>query len=388
MTFEFATPPRILFGPGMVRRAGELARELGRRALVVAGSRPERAQPLESALQAHGVDFETFSVATEPTIELVQRGVALAQAGHCEVVVGFGGGSALDTAKAIAALAPAGGDPQDYLEVVGRGRPLPARHLPVVAIPTTAGTGSEATRNAVLGVPAAGLKASLRGPTLMPKVALVDPELTYSVPPATTASTGLDTLTQLIEPFTSCRANPLTDALCRAGMARAARSLRQAWAHGRDPVAREDMALASLLGGMALANAGLGAVHGLAGPAGGTVAAPHGALCAALLPHVMAANIAALRAVRPHDPILSRYAEIARILTAKSDAPPEEGAAWVQALNAEMGIPSLGDHGFRREHFPSLIEKALASSSMKANPVALGPEQLADVLEHAMQEFR
>lgn len=385
MTFEFAIPPRILFGPGTVRRAGEVAREYGRRALVVGGGHPERAGPLISALEAQGVGFELFSVAAEPTIETVQRGMALARTGNVELVVGFGGGSALDVAKAVAALAPAGDDPRDYLEVIGRGRPLPERHLPVLAIPTTAGTGSEATRNAVLCVPAAGVKVSLRGPTLMPQAALVDPELAYSLPPAITASTGLDALTQLIEPFTSCRANPLTDALCRAGLARAARSLRRAWANGRDPEAREDMALASLLGGMALANAGLGAAHGLAGPAGGLRPAPHGALCAALLPHVMAMNIAALRAARPHDPVLDRYAEIARILTAQSDATPEAGAAWVQALIAELGIPPLCAHGFRREQLPALVEKALASSSMKANPVALRPEELTEILERALQ---
>lgn len=383
MTFEFAIPPRILFGPGTVRRAGELARECGRHALVVVGSHPERAFPLISSLEAHGVAFEVVPVAAEPTIETVQRGMALARTGNFELVVGFGGGSALDTAKAIAALTPDGDDPRDYLEVIGRGRSLPMRHLPVLAVPTTAGTGSEATRNAVLGVPEEGVKVSLRGPTLMPKAALVDPELTYSLPPATTASTGLDALTQLIEPFTSCRANPLTDALCREGIARAGRSLRRAWANGRDPEAREDMALAGLLGGMALANAGLGAAHGLAGPAGGMRPAPHGALCAALLPHVMAMNIAVLRAERPHDPVLDRYAEIARILTAKNDAVPEEGAAWVQALNAEMGIPALGDHGFRREQMPALVEKALASSSLKANPVVLGAGQLEEILARA-----
>ena len=240
-------------------------------------------------------------------------------------MIGLGGGSAIDAAKAIAALAANGGDPLDYLEVVGRGRSLTQPSLPCIAIPTTAGTGAEVTRNAVLASPEHGIKASLRSATMLPRLALVDPELTYSLPAAVTASTGLDALTQLIEPFTSSKANPLTDALCREGMMRAARSLRTAYEDGRDAAAREDMALASLFGGLALANAGLGVVHGFAGPVGGTFHAPHGAVCAAFLPHVMAVNARALRTRQPGSAALARYDEIARILTGQSCRP---GRRW------------------------------------------------------------
>lgn len=188
-----------------------------------------------------------------------------------------------------------GGDPLDYAEVIGHGRPLERRSLPLIAIPTTAGTGAEVTRNAVIGSPEHRVKVSLRSPLMLPEVAIVDPELTRDLPPALTASTGLDALTQLIEPLVSCRTNPLTDALCRSGIQRAARSLRRAVEHGEDLVAREDMSLASLFSGLALANAALGAVHGLTGPLGGMFEASHGALCASLLPAVMEANVRALR---------------------------------------------------------------------------------------------
>ena len=306
MRFEFASAARIIFGPGTVTQIGALARELGRRALVTTGLDPAQGEPVLVSLAAAGVDYVTLVVSGEPTTDLARQGARLARESDCDLVIGLGGGSAIDAAKAIAALAANGGDPLDYLEVVGRGQPLTQPSLPCIAIPTTAGTGAEVTRNAVLASPEHGIKASLRSPTMLPRLALVDPELTYSLPPAVTASTGLDALTQLIEPFTSSKANPLTDALCREGMMRAARSLRTAYEDGRDAAAREDMALASLFGGLALANAGLGVVHGFAGPVGGMFHAPHGAVCAAFLPHVMAVNARALRARQPGSAALAR----------------------------------------------------------------------------------
>ena len=302
----------------------------------------------------------------------------------CDLVIGLGGGSAIDAAKAIAALAANGGDPLDYLEVVGRGQSLAQPSLPCIAIPTTAGTGAEVTRNAVLASPEHGIKASLRSPTMLPRLALVDPELTHSLPPAVTASTGLDVLTQLIEPFTSSKANPLTDALCREGMMRAARSLRTAYENGRDATAREDMALASLFGGLALANAGLGVVHGFAGPVGGTFHAPHGAVCAAFLPHVMAVNARALRARQPGGAALARYDEIARILTGQDGALAEDGIAWVKSLAAALNVPSLAAYGVTTADFPALVEKTAVASSTKANPIVLTPEELHEILALAL----
>jgi alcohol dehydrogenase class IV len=193
----------------------------------------------------------------------------------------------------------------------------------------------------------------------------------------------MDALTQLIEPFTCNRANPLTDALCREGIKRVARSLRTVFHHGANAAAREDMCVASLFGGLALANAGLGAVHGFAGPIGGMFDAPHGALCAALLPRVMRVNQVALRQREPHSEVLRRYEEVASILAGKANAPAEEGADWVETLIAELKIPRLREHGIEANDFPTIIEKAQRSSSMKANPIQLTPEELNEALEKA-----
>jgi alcohol dehydrogenase class IV len=276
------------------------------------------------------------------------------------------------------------GELLDYLEVIGRGEALTRPSVPFIAIPTTAGTGSEVTRNAVLASPQHRVKVSLRSPLMLAKVAVVDPELTYDLPPAVTASTGLDALTQLIEPYVSSRANPMTDALCVDGIRRAARSLRTAVENGRDTAARMDMSVASLFGGLALANAGLGAVHGFAGPIGGQFPAPHGAVCATLLPHAMEANLRALRLRQPAADALRRYEEVARLLTGSPTATAEAGIDWVRKLVADLRIPGLGSYGLTREHTAELVAKASHASSMKANPVTLTPEEMAGILERAL----
>jgi len=381
--FEFATATRVIFGAGTVREAGALAKGLGRRALVVTGRDARRAEPILTALRAAGVDATTFSFTGEPEIETVRQGTALARGEGCDVLIGIGGGSAIDAGKAIAAMLANPGELLDYLEVVGRGKSLAAPSAPFIAIPTTAGTGSEVTRNAVLASPEHRVKVSLRGLGMLPKVALVDPELTYGLPSGVTASTGLDALTQLIEPYTSCRANPMVDALCLEGMRRAARSLRRACVAGHDVAAREDMALAGLFGGLALANAGLGAVHGFAGPIGGMFEAPHGAICAALLPHVMAANLLALRLREPSDATLRRYGDVARILTGDPAADADQGLAWVHHLVTELRMPALSAYGLGENHIPELVEKAAQASSMKANPLTLTRDELAGILRRA-----
>lgn len=382
--FEFATATRIIFGVGAVREAGALARDFGARALLVSGVGPRLAEPLLALLRQHGVSAATLPVLGEPDLATVQQGLALARQAECDLVVSLGGGSAIDAGKAIAALLANQGELLDYLEVIGRGKTLARPSLPFIAIPTTAGTGAEVTRNAVLASPAHRVKVSLRGPGLLAKVALVDPELTYDLPPAITASTGLDALTQLIEPYVSARANPMTDALCAEGLRRAARSLRSACQDGRDPAAREDLALASLFGGLALANAGLGAVHGFAAPIGGMFPAPHGAVCAALLSHVIEANLRALRQRQPASPVLHRYDEVACLLTGMHRARAEQGLGWVRQLVADLQIPGLGAYGLTSQHIPDLVAKAAQASSMKANPIALTPEELAAILASAL----
>ena len=279
MRFEFSTATQIVFGPGTLREAGKLARPWGRRALVVTGSKPDRSKPLVQILEAEGIVVARFSVAQEPSLETVINGLAAARACGAEMIFGFGGGSVIDTAKAVAGLVTNPGEPLDYLEVVGAGRPLVKPALRWMAIPTTAGTGAEVTRNAVLAVPERKVKVSLRSPHLLARIALVDPDLTLDLPPAVTAATGMDALTQLLEAYVCTRANPMTDALCRAGLPRVAKALPAVWKNPRDTAAREDLSLAALWSGVALANAGLGAVHGFAGPIGGVLSAPHGAVC-------------------------------------------------------------------------------------------------------------
>jgi alcohol dehydrogenase class IV len=378
--FEFATATRIVFGAGRLAEVPREVKALGAtRVLLVTGSNPTRAGPLREGLGQLGLTPVLFPVEGEPTVELAREGTAAALAAGCDAVVAFGGGSALDAGKAIAALAANGGEPLDYLEVVGRGMPLTKPSLPLVAIPTTAGTGSEVTRNAVLGVKDAQVKASLRGPLMLPRLAVVDPDLLAGVPPAVLASSGLDALSQLIEPFVSARANPLSDALAREGMGRSARSLRRAVLEGPDAAAREDLALASLFGGLCLANAGLGAVHGFAAPVGGMFEAPHGAVCAALLPATLEVNLRALRARAPAHPALPRFQEVAVLLTGRAGARAEEGITWVRELCQSLRVPGLGHYGLKEEDVPRLVARAKAASSMKANPLVLTDEELTEI---------
>jgi alcohol dehydrogenase class IV len=378
MRFEFATAARIVFGDGTAATLPDLVRAFGARPLVVTGASPKRATSLIPALSA-----QSFTVPGEPTVDLVRDGARLAKSAACDVIVSIGGGSAIDAGKAIAIIAANGGEPLEFLEVVGKGRSLTAPPLPYVAVPTTAGTGSEVTRNAVLASTEHHVKASLRSPLMLARVALVDPELTYSLPPAITAYTGLDALTQLIEPYVSARANPLVDAICVEGFPRIARALRRAFHDGGNREARREMSLASLFGGLALANAGLGVVHGFAAPLGGSFQAPHGALCAALLPHGMAANLAALRERAPHHPALERYAVIARLLAGRNDATADDGVAWVRALCAELNIPALRNWGIAEADLPGIVEKATHASSMKANPLPLTRGELLAALAAA-----
>lgn len=378
--FEFATATRIVFGAGRMAEAPEVIRGLGgRRVLIVTGSTPARAAPLREGLDRLGLSTIVFRVEGEPTLEVVREGTATAIAAGCDGVVALGGGSVLDAGKAIAALAANGGDPLDYLEVIGRGRPLTHPSVPLVAIPTTAGTGSEVTRNAVLGSKEERVKASLRSPLMLPRVALVDPDLLVGTPAAVLSSSGLDALSQLIEPFVCSRANPLTDALAREGIRRSARSLRRAVLEALGAPEREDLALASLFGGLCLANAGLGAVHGFAAPAGGMFQAPHGAVCAALLAATLEVNLRAVRTRASEHPVLGRFQEVAALLTGRTDARAEEGITWVRELCQALSVPGLGRYGLTRAEVPLLVEKARAASSMKANPLVLTDEELTEI---------
>ena len=383
VNFEFATVTRIIFGAGALQKIGPLAAELGQRALVVTGVGRERSAVLRELLSASGIESDLFSVTGEPTVTTIEEAVAAARTAQVQMLIGFGGGSALDTAKAVAALVVNPGPVTDYLEVVGLGKALQQVPLPFIAIPTTAGTGSEVTRNAVVGVPQQRVKVSLRSPHMLARLALVDPQLTYSLSPEVTASTGLDALTQVIEPYVSNRTNPLTDALCREAMQRAARSLYRAFQDGENAAAREDLCITSLFGGLALANARLGAVHGFAGPLGGMFPAPHGAVCARLLPFVTEINLRALQQRQPDNPSVERYADVARILTGNQHASAADGVAWLHRLCRGLQIPALSDYGLKAEDFSQVVASAGRASSMQGNPIQLTEQELIEILERA-----
>lgn len=380
MPFEFATANRIIFGAGKLSGLGEQLKGSAKRLLLVRGKSSDAIPRVREILLAQGIQFNEFEVHGEPTVDVVRAGEKFAEG--CDAVIGLGGGSVMDAGKAIAALATNRGDIFEYLEVVGKGQPLTEKPLTYIAIPTTAGTGAEVTRNAVLDVPEHGVKVSLRSPMMLPSLAIVDPELTYHLPQEITAASGLDALTQLIEPFVSVKANPLTDAICREGMSHTAKSLRRAYQDGNDKEAREGMALASLFGGLALANAALGAVHGFAGPLGGMLHAPHGSICAKLLPLVMEANIEAMKAEKHAG--LARYDEVARILTGNPLASVNDGLKWVSDLVQEFDIPTLSAHGMTTTHIPEAVQKTLNASSYKGNPISLKASVLREILEKAL----
>ena len=384
MKFEFATAGRIVFGTGTLRQIGGAARDFGRKAFVVTGANPKRAEGLIEALAAERIAATVFPVEHEPAVVTVTAASELARSKACDLVIGLGGGSAIDAAKAVAALMTNPGDVLEYLEVIGQARPLAAPAAPCIAIPTTAGTGAEVTRNAVLASPEYRVKVSLRHASMLPRIAWIDPALTFDLPPALTASTGLDALTQLIEPYASSRANPLTDSLCLEGLRRAAVSLKTAVHDGGNFKAREDMSIASLFSGLALANAGLGAVHGFAAVIGGMFHAPHGAVCAALLAPAMDANVRAIRDRRPDGETLQRYATVARTLTQNPRAGIEEGIAWIRELVTELHIPRLAEYGITAGDLPEISEKAAQASSMKANPLPLASGERLEILQLAL----
>lgn len=383
MRFEFATATRIIFGPGTVSEVPPIAAGIGKHTCIVTGRSAERAQFLIAQLQEQNIECVTFNVSGEPTTTLVKEGVEFAREAGSEFVISIGGGSVLDTGKAIAAMLTNKSKLENYLEVVGAGKPLVNNAAPHITIPTTAGTGAEVTRNSVLSVSEHKVKVSMRSPLMLPTLAVVDSLLTHSMSPSITAFTGLDALTQLIEAFVSKKSNPLTNGICREGITAAARSLQIAFENGSDANAREDMSLASLFSGLALANSGLGAVHGFAGPLGGMISAPHGAVCAALLPHVMEINVRTLQKRQPDSTVLKRYDIIAQILTNSARAQAADAVEWIQKLCLKLQVPSLAKLGLQKQDFPTAIAKLQNSSSMKGNPIELAEDELHEILTKA-----
>jgi alcohol dehydrogenase class IV len=381
---DLAVPGDIRFGAGRVSEVPGALADLGAgRVLVVTGRTTSRADAIRSALNEANISSVVFGVTSEPSIERVRAAVDLLLETGCDAVLGFGGGSPLDVAKAVAVLATSGTDPLEHLEVIGAGRPIERPGLPCVAVPTTAGTGSEVTRNSVLS--GSGVKASLRSPLLLPKVALVDPDLLVSVPKPTIAASGMDALSQLIEPLLSQRANPFTDALAREGIRRSARSLRRAYDEGmEDPGVREDLAMASLFSGICLANSGLGAVHGLAAAAGARLSAPHGAVCAAVLAAAIDVNLRALRDRAPDHQAVQRITEVATLFTGRPDATAEDAIFWLQELTAVLSIPGLASYGLAEAEIDAVVAAAQKASSMRGNPIELGDQEVSEIVTRSL----
>jgi alcohol dehydrogenase class IV len=391
MRYEFATAQRIVVAPGSSAELPDLAAAIGRRAMLVHGrgaaARGGPVAQLTSQLHERGLVAATFTPAGEPQVSDVEAGARHAHAAGCDMVIGIGGGSVVDTAKAVAALAANAGGALEYLEVVGAGKPLERAALPIIALPTTAGTGSEVTRNAVVGAPERGAKASMRHASMLPRLALVDSTLTHDVPPHVTASSGLDALTQLLEGYVSRRAQPITDGMCLEGLARAKWALPRAFHKLADAEAREAMSAAALLSGLVLANAGLGAVHGIAAPLGGSYPVPHGVACAALLPSVTAVNIQALHRRNQRDPALNRYARVAEVLLGhggRQEQLLDDLVAALRALVDELGIPRLAEYGLASSGVPELAAKAARASSTRANPIDLEPAALEEAIHAAI----
>jgi alcohol dehydrogenase class IV len=383
MKFEFATANQIIFGEGVLSQVGEISSELGENTLIVAGGGSVPINSLIKILETGRISNTVFRVHSEPDIITVMEGVELAKNNHCDFVIGFGGGSVLDTAKAIAAMLTNPGQLVDYLEVIGSGKQIINQAAPMIAIPTTAGTGTEVTSNAVIASPEHQIKVSLRSRKMIPTIALVDPELTYTMPAKVTANTGMEPLTQVIESYVSNRANIMTDIISERGIKLGAGALLKAFLDGEDRKARHDMSITSLFGGLALANGGLGAVHGFAGPIGGMFNVPHGLLCACLLPYVIKYNIKTLETFELGEEIRNRYLDIAKWVTGDPLAEINDGIYWIQELAKSLNIPGLRDLGIHPQDFDIIIEKSKSASSMQKNPVKLEEKILRAILEEA-----
>lgn len=371
-SFQFALPGRVIFGRNEARQAPALIRAFGGRGVLVHGADPARAEWLIRALREARADVLTVACTAEPTLPMLEAALDELRGSGAEWVVALGGGAALDMGKALAALIPAPGGIMDHLEVVGLGLPLKAAPLPFVALPTTAGTGAEATRNAVIGLPEHGRKVSIRDERMLPRIAIVDPALTDHCPRGVTLASGLDALAQVIEPYVSVKATPFTDALVRPVIAPGLRALMRLM-QAEDAGARDRMAWTSLCGGIALANGGLGAVHGLAGVIGGVTPAAHGAICGVLLGPVLAMN-------RAHAPDPERLHEVCALIGAElacdaADA-PQALADWARGC----GLPGLIAQGLDPGQHATVAQASLASSSMRGNPFAPDPAQLREIL--------
>ena len=382
-SFDFTTANRIVFGRGKLDELPIVIKGFGLKTFIVRSPDPNAFSKMIQILDNIKLNYESIIVEGEPTVESVIRAVNFSRETNCDFVIGIGGGSVIDTAKVVAALLTNQGELMDYLEVVGKGLPLIKRCAPLIAIPTTAGTGSEVTRNAVIDVPDKKVKVSMRSSLLLPWVSLIDPLLTLSLPSSVTAFTGMDAFVQVLEPYVSIKANCMTDIFCRDGIRKAAQAILVAYQDGKNENARTDMSMVSLLGGLCLANSGLGAVHGFAGVIGGMFHAPHGAICASLLPSVIKINSDALKERDPQSQALKRYSEIARIVINHDNATITDGINWFKNLCSDLKIPHLRDLNVNKKEFSEVVKMSQNASSMKGNPIVLTTDEMTEILTMA-----
>ncbi|MFX0124831.1 MAG: iron-containing alcohol dehydrogenase [Candidatus Hodarchaeota archaeon] len=391
MEFEFLPTPQIFFGFKQFHKIGTLVKELGSRLLIVASgsafNSPETRETFTVSISKQEIEFDTFLIIEEPTIETIDFGVQKAKEFNADVIMSLGGGSAIDASKAIAGLYTNGGSARDYMEVIGKGSVITQPSLPIIAVPTTAGTGSEVTKNAVILAEKEKFKASIRSPLLIPRIAIIDPMLMLSVSPSFTATCGMDALTQLIEAYTSNKSQPLTDAWALLGVEKAFKSLLTCYNDGQSLNARKDMALASLLSGICLANAGLGAIHGFASPMGG-LKIPHGVICAALLKPTIEANIKELKKMDSENITLKKYAKLGEIISKKSQPSINEAhrvlVDYLGRLTQELKIPTLSKFGLNDSDIGIIVDKAKKSSSMRYNPIKLKKTVLMEILQQTL----
>lgn len=380
---DFVSAGRIIFGWGKIALLPDLIRPYGRKVLVIRGKSTSYGEQFYQLLHKNEFQISEFPVSQEPDLETINNAASIGRKHNCDAVISFGGGSVIDTGKAVSALLNNDGETLDYLEVVGKGKPLAHPSKPFIAVPTTAGTGSEVTKNAVISVPEKKVKVSMRSNFMLPAIALIDPEVTIQLPPMVTAMTGMDAFIQVIEPYVCNSPNPMVDLFCRDAVPRAAKYILKAFEDGFKKTARENMSWVSLMGGLSLANAKLGAVHGFAGPIGGMYSAPHGAVCAALLSPVLRINCELVASNPDYESARARYQEIACWVTGTSNSSIEDGIRWFDNLTKQLAIKKLSHWGVKEEDFSEIVEKAEKSSSMKGNPVKLSRSDLMRILKSA-----
>ncbi|MGF1748057.1 iron-containing alcohol dehydrogenase [Vibrio cionasavignyae] len=381
--FQFMTSSRIIFGEGALQSSLSIINQFGYSVLLVTGQDRQRAEPVIHYLHSQNMRYQHVAICGEPNITMVEETAIMGRRFKPDMVIAIGGGSVLDMGKALAAIIPNQGDVYDYVEVVGRNVPLKTKPIPMIAIPTTASTGAEVTKNAVLKSGQDKVKVSLRSPDMLPDVAIVDPVLTYGTDAYTSGRGAMDAFTHLMEAYVCGEPNPLTDMVCEEGLRRLSQSIISGCKQD-NPKARADLSFAAMLGGMAITNAKLGAAHGLASALGGKITAPHSVITAQLAPHVMAENVKAAKRAGRSD-VLNRYRQIAQILTSRSDATIEDGIIWVTMILERLELPKLSDFGVCHTSFDVVAADAMKSVAIKGNPLPLTVDRLEHILNQVCQ---